>query len=160
MPVAFRLRSGSGARSSSPASSRLPPVEVPARTAGTRTDLGRRAAGTMVAPNPADPLYFDTATTRPVDFHSFRRAYKTRLAEEGVSTERAMMLSGSSDPRAHARYIMATPEMMRIPAAALPTLKGMGKGTVAPGTSPTASENPSDSERDTRFELATLSLGS
>ena len=65
-------------------------------------------------------LFTATATSLPVDFHSFRRAFKTALAEADVSNERAMMLSGSSDPRAHARYIMATPEMMRIPEAALP----------------------------------------
>lgn len=139
---------------------RLPPIQVPARRMGTRTDLGRRAAGTMLAPNPADPLFFETATTLPVDFHGYRRAFKTALAEANVSNERAMMLSGSSDPRAHARYIMATPEMMRIPAAAIPHLrKGIERAPGLTGASclEKSSMNP---ERDTRFELATLSLGS
>ena len=59
----------------------MPPVGVPATSAGTRTDLGKRAPGTQLAPNPRDPLYFETAATLPVDFHSFRRAFNTALAE-------------------------------------------------------------------------------
>ena len=69
-----------------------------------------------------DELYLETAWSLPVDFHSFRRAYKTALAETGVSTEHAMHLSGSSDPRTHARYVMQTPAMQRVPAAALPRI--------------------------------------
>jgi integrase len=57
---------------------RLEP-EVPNTSPGTRTDLGCAARGTKLAPNPSDPLYFETAVTRPVDFHSFRRAFNTAL---------------------------------------------------------------------------------
>ncbi len=51
---------------------------------GTRTDLGKHAAGIKLAPNPRDPLYFETATSLPVDFHSFRRAFSTALAAPAV----------------------------------------------------------------------------
>jgi hypothetical protein len=44
---------------------------------------GQQARGTKLAPNPRDPLYFETETTPPVDFHSFRRAFSTALAEAG-----------------------------------------------------------------------------
>ena len=101
---------------------RLPPVEVPATRSGTRTDLGQRAEGTKIAPNPRDPLYFETATTLPVDFHSFRRAFSTALAEAGVNVQHAMHLAAHSDPRVHARYVMRTAAMRTVPTAALPVL--------------------------------------
>ena len=99
---------------------RVPPIQVPARKAGTRTDLGCRAEGTMLAPNLADPLYFETASTLPVDFHSFRRAFNTALAEAGVNIQHAMHLASHSDPKVHARYVMSTAAMRQTPAAALP----------------------------------------
>lgn len=40
---------------------RRPPIEVPATKAGVRTDLGGRAEGTQLAPNPHDELYFEQA---------------------------------------------------------------------------------------------------
>jgi integrase len=101
---------------------RLPPVEVPATKSGTRTDLGRSAPGTKLAPNPRDPLYFETATTLPVDFHSFRRAFSTALAEAGVNVQHAMHLTAHSDPRVHARYVMRTSAMRAIPEAVIPRL--------------------------------------
>jgi hypothetical protein len=60
---------------------RMRPIEVPATKKGMRTDLGKRADGSKFAPNPRDPLYFETSTTLPVDFHSFRRAFASALAE-------------------------------------------------------------------------------
>ncbi len=69
-----------------------------------------------------DPLYSETATTRPVDFHSFRRAFNTALAEAGVNVQQAMHLAGHSDAKTHMRYVMQTDAMKRIPAAALPQL--------------------------------------
>ncbi len=101
---------------------RLRPVEVPATKSGTRTDLGQSAPGTKLAPNPRDPLYFETATTLPVDFHSFRRAFASALAEAGVNVQHAMHLTAHSDPRVHARYVMRTSAMRAIPEAALPRL--------------------------------------
>ncbi len=101
-------------------------------------------------------LHHETAWSRPADFHSFRRAFKTRLAETGISTEHAMHISGSSDPRTHARYVMATEAMQKIPAAALPRRAP----TFATTSATKGAESSVLSERDTRFELATLSLGS
>jgi integrase len=101
---------------------RLRPVEVPATKSGTRTDLGQSAPGTKLAPNPRDPLYFETATTLPVDFHSFRRAFASALAEAGVNVQHAMHLTAHSDPRVHARYVMRTSAMRAIPEAAIPRL--------------------------------------
>src|SRR5580704_11293234 len=101
---------------------RMPPIEVPATSPGTRTDRGKHADGTKQAPNPRDPLYFETATTRPVDFHSFRRAFNTALAEAGVNVQHAMHLASHSDAKVHARYVMSTAAMRAIPSAALPQL--------------------------------------
>jgi integrase len=114
---------------------RLPPIQVPATTRGTRTDLGRTAAGTRPAPNPHDPLYFESATSMPVDFHSFRRAFNTALAAAGVNVQKAMKLAGHSNAATHMRYVMQAPEMRAIPDAALPRLPAVpiraqsGRGT-------------------------------
>ena len=35
----------------------------------------------------SDPLFFDTPTTRAVDFHSFRRAFATAIANAGVTSK-------------------------------------------------------------------------
>jgi integrase len=101
---------------------RMPSIEVPATSKGTRTDRGKQAPGMKLAPNPRDPLYRETATTLPVDFHSFRRAFNTALAEAGVNVQRAMHLAAHSDPRVHARYVMSTAAMREIPNDALPSL--------------------------------------
>jgi hypothetical protein len=101
---------------------RMPPIEVPATKPGARTDLGKRVAGTKPAPSPSDPLYFETATTLPVDFHSFRRAFNTALAGANVNVQRAMHLAGHSDTKTHMRYVMQSPAMRAIPAEALPRL--------------------------------------
>ena len=101
---------------------RMAPFEVPATSPGTRTDRGTVAEGTKLAPNPADPLYFETSTTLPVDFHSFRRAFNTALAEAGVNVQHAMHLASHADAKVHSRYVMNTKAMQTVPAAALPRL--------------------------------------
>jgi len=111
----------------------MPPVEVAATSKGTRTDLGKQASGVKLAPNPRDPLYYETATTLPVDFHSFRRAFNTALAEAGVNVQRAMHLASHSDPRVHARYVMRTAAMREIPAEALPSLPTNTLAEASPG---------------------------
>ncbi len=105
---------------------RLKPVEVPETGTGRRTDLGKEATGTKLAPDPRDPLYFETEVSLPVDFHSFRRAFNTALAEAGVNVQRAMHLASHSDPRVHHRYVMRTKAMQQIPAEALPQLPAGG----------------------------------
>jgi integrase len=101
---------------------RLTPIEVPAIQRGWRRDLGKAPSGTKLAPHPSDPLYFDTGTTLAVDFHSFRRAFNTALAEAGVNVQHAMHLAAHSDPKTHMRYVMNTTAMRTIPEAALPQL--------------------------------------
>jgi integrase len=64
-------------------------------------------------------------TTLPVDFHSFRRAFNTALAEAGVNVQHAMHLAGHTSPLVHQRYVMSTATMRSIPAAALP-LRAIG----------------------------------
>ncbi len=75
-----------------------------------------------MAPNPRDPLYFETEATLPVDFHSFRRAFASSLAEAGVNVQHAMHLTAHSDLRVHARYVMRTTAMRTIPETAIPRL--------------------------------------
>ncbi len=42
-----------------------------------------------------------TAHLPPVDFHSFRRAFNTALADAGVSIQTAMRLAGPADAATH-----------------------------------------------------------
>lgn len=65
------------------------------------------------------PLQVDTAESRRVDWHSFRRAYNTGLARAGVSVQQAMALAGHADPRTHMRYVGLT-EALAAPEEALP----------------------------------------
>lgn len=93
-------------------------VERQVRTGrGTNTCTVRE-----VVPDERDPLYFETASTLPVDFHSFRRAFASALADAGVNVQHAMHLSAHSDAKVHSRYVMQTLAMRTIPAAALPQL--------------------------------------
>jgi hypothetical protein len=80
----------------------------------------------------------------PVDFHSFRRAFSTALADTGLNTQQAMKLAGHADPRAHARYIMEKEKPRSIPEAALPRL---ARGDVAMSIA-TASKGGSKSLND------------
>jgi len=50
-----------------------------------------------------------------VDWHSFRRAFATSLAEAGVNEQRAMLLTSHSDSKVHARYVQETQAMQVIP---------------------------------------------
>jgi hypothetical protein len=72
-------------------------------------------------------IFHETATTLPVDFHSFRRAFNTALAAAGVNVQLAMKLAGHADERTHMRYVMDAPEMRRIPEAAIPRLNPSGR---------------------------------
>jgi integrase len=81
----------------------------------------------------SDPVYKETGWSLPVDFHSFRRAFSTGLAEAGVNAQQAMVLAGHADPRAHARYIMETEKLGRVPDAALPQPSRGGIATASRG---------------------------
>ncbi len=107
-----------------------------------------------------DAIYFETASSLPVDFHSFRRAFNTALAEAGVNVQQAMHLAGHSDPKVHSIYVMSTKRMRRIPEAALPRLGG---ALPSPVQSPLVTKPRKASELSvaspTRFELVTPGLG-
>jgi integrase len=67
-------------------------------------------------------LHVDTATTRRADFHSFRRAFSTALANVGANVQLASRLAGHADLSAHNRYLMESEPMRTIPEAAVPKL--------------------------------------
>lgn len=61
--------------------------------------------------------------TRPVDFHSWRRAYVQALADAEVNAQQAAALAGHADLGAHMRYLANAGKMREIPEAALPDLR-------------------------------------
>ena len=67
-------------------------------------------------------LFEETTRTKPVDFHSFRRAFKQGLAEAGTDVQTSLTLSGASDLKTHMRYLRNTSKMRTVPTEALPTL--------------------------------------
>jgi integrase len=83
-------------------------------------------------------LFVATERTLPVDFHSLRRAFVTRLAVAGINVQTAMTLAGHSDHRTHMLYVGDAPELREIPAEVVPVLS-FGSGTKTPLLS---SENP------------------
>lgn len=76
-------------------------------------------------------LYTATERTLPVDFHSLRRAFVTKLATSGVNVQTAMALAGHSDHRTHMLYVGADPALREIPAAVIPVVS-FGSGTETP----------------------------
>jgi len=68
-------------------------------------------------------LFEDTPFTKPVDFHSWRRAYSQALANAGASAQQASALAGHASLDAHARYLNNTANMALVPAAALPSIQ-------------------------------------
>jgi len=114
-----------------------------------------------------DPLFGEATLTRPVDFHSFRRSFSTALAEAGVPEQRAMHLAGHADGRAHARYVLETEAMMRVPPEVLPVLSvaadpspplptiaalGSGLGSAEPTTSISSSGTRDSNSRPSAWE--------
>ncbi|HEY4122570.1 MAG TPA: hypothetical protein VGM56_32120 [Byssovorax sp.] len=77
----------------------------------------------------SDPLYYETSTTLPVDFHSCRRAFCVAVADSGVNAQTAMKLAAHADYSTHKRYT-ARHEARQIPASAVPQLPGAIAGTV------------------------------
>ncbi len=67
-------------------------------------------------------LFQETEFTKPVDFHSFRRAFKQALAEADMDFQRSMALSGSTDVKAHMRYLNNTSKARILPDAAVPDI--------------------------------------
>ena len=112
-------------RSGCPTSGPVFPATRGANAGGFKAERGisyaarlRRACKAAGLDRPE--LYVDTARTRRVDFHSFRRAFAGAMANApGISTQLSMKLTGHTDLRTHQRYVAQPTE---IPAAALPRL--------------------------------------
>lgn len=64
-------------------------------------------------------LHESTRTSKPVDFHSFRRAFVTAMAASGANAQTSMRASGHRSMATHQRYNL--PEAIDIPASAVPT---------------------------------------
>jgi integrase len=67
-------------------------------------------------------LLVGTDMVKPVDFHSWRRAFNQALADADVNAQQAAALAGHADLGAHARYLVNTAKMRTLPEAALPRL--------------------------------------
>lgn len=65
-------------------------------------------------------VHHDTPTSRKADWHSFRRAFATALAEAGTNEQTARLLVAHGDASVHARYVQQTRAMQHIPSAAVP----------------------------------------
>jgi len=72
-------------------------------------------------------LLEETDTTRPVDFHSWRRAFVQAVAGTGMNAQEAHKLSGHSNLAAYQRYL-DTNATLRIPADSLPKLNSTVEG--------------------------------
>lgn len=104
-----------------------PVFPLPVRRA--RTKPGRRQrlvpsyarelrAALLLAGIDRHELHHPTDTTKPVDFHSFRRAFVTAVGAAGLNAQTAMRLTGHRTMATHMRYNM--PERLTIPQAAAP----------------------------------------
>lgn len=89
---------------------------------------------------------------KPLDFHSFRRAFATGLASSGMNVQQAMALAGHRNASTHMRYVRIT-EVLEVPASALPkhfTAPAVPKSLMAASRPRMFSAHPG------RFELPTL----
>lgn len=77
-------------------------------------------------------IHHDTPTSRRVDWHSFRRAFATSLAEAGVNEQHARLLTAHGDGAVHAKYVQQTRAMQHIPAGAIPQLGAFAMRVEAP----------------------------
>ena len=106
-------------------------------------------------------IHHDTPKSRRADFHSFRRAFSTALAENGVNEQRAMQLTAHADSKTHARYVQKTAAMQVIPDAAVPMLPASfasGKVPAGPFRLLAKGGDPANTvkqARPVRFELTT-----
>ncbi|HKO46870.1 MAG TPA: hypothetical protein VJV79_04065 [Polyangiaceae bacterium] len=73
--------------------------------------------------SPRERELFEDTFTRPVDFHSWRRACSQALANVGASAQQASTLAGHASLDAHQRYLNNTSKMAEVPAAALPSIR-------------------------------------
>lgn len=71
-------------------------------------------------------LLNDVEFTKRLDFHSFRRAYSTALADANVNLQTAMALTGHRKAETHMRYVdkLKRQKPLATPAEVLPKLEG------------------------------------
>jgi integrase len=107
-------------------------------------------------------LFEGTDHTLPVDFHSWRRAYCQALADAGVNAQQAKALAGHSTEEAHERYLRSSEKTRHLPTQARPQvdLSKVQRKPVQIKRYPADPNLTACSERETRIELATPSLGS
>ena len=138
-----------------------PPPKYTGRVIGGHS----KHVGEMCCPNMAhDPLYALGDMTLPVDFHSFRRAYATALADAGTNVQEAMVLTGHTDPKVHQRYQARAVKVL--PAKAMPQLGAVSltrpraKRSRAGSATGIATSDGDDSDlaRPTGFEPVTRGL--
>jgi integrase len=67
-------------------------------------------------------LFTETEYTRPVDFHSWRRAFNQALADAGMNAQQAAALAGHSSLEAHQKYLRNTAKAATLPQSAVPKL--------------------------------------
>jgi integrase len=91
-------------------------------------------------------LYVETASTKPVNFHSFRRAFASALADANVSTATAMVLTHHSDPKVHEGYVRKSARMRVIPDAAIPRLNAGNTSESGPLMGPPSESALGDAE--------------
>lgn len=100
-----------------------------AETEGFEPDEDRELSAREVV------LLTETDYTKPVDFHSWRRAFNQALADAGVNSQTSMALAGHSSLKAHERYLANSDTLRIVPIAALPRLgngqKRIGKLTAS-----------------------------
>ncbi len=97
-------------------------------------------------------LFEATETTKPVDFHSFRRAAAGALATAGVNEQTAMQVLNHSDPRTHARYWSQAVVEVVVPEAALPALPSPRVVVSAPVSAEKAAALPFGKSRSEKRE--------
>jgi Phage integrase family len=68
-------------------------------------------------------VFEDTPFTKPVDFHSWRRAYSQALGDAGLSATQIQKGTGHASLSALERYLHNTSKMAVVPAGALPTIQ-------------------------------------
>jgi integrase len=67
-------------------------------------------------------LFCETEYTKPVDFHSWRRAFNQALADAGASAQQAAALAGHASLEAHAKYLKNTAKAAAMPEGAVPSV--------------------------------------
>ena len=103
-------------------------------------------------------LHEDTPYSRRLNFHSMRRAFVSALAASGANEQTSMALAHHADSRVHKRYQLG--QIREVPAGALPHVEASAALGWATAVSKLSGRGELSVERDTRFELATSSLGS